>query len=47
MRNRVERLAARFGWDTLATNYHAAHDLALSYLAGIKAARGDLQVVTV
>ena len=47
MRNRVERLAARFGWDTLAANYHAAHDLALSYLAGVKAARGDVQVVTV
>jgi glycogen(starch) synthase len=47
MRNRVERLASRFGWDTLAPHYHQAHELALSYLAGAESRRGRLEIVQV
>ena len=47
MRNRVERLASRFGWDTLAAHYHEAHDLALSYLAGLAPRSGKLDVAIV
>ena len=47
MRNRVERLASRFGWDTLAVHYHEAHDLALSYLAGVAPRTGKVEIAVV
>ena len=44
MRNRVERLSARFDWSVLAAHYHAAHDRALGHLTGDSVPAGKVEV---
>ena len=48
LRNRVEKMAARFDWSQLAARYDEAHDLALSHLNDAAPRRqGSLDVATV